>query len=238
MSSLIRKETPVVANLYSLADIAAEGDKIIAAAEQRAREIEESACQRGVAMAKQQAQEGYRTGYQSGMQEGEAAARKEATAAVTAETRDRFAQLAHIAEKIIGTMEAERHAVYADAANAIVALAVAIASRVCKTTAANTSEVTIANAQQLLASVRTNAPIVLEVSEADCAELQQQLPILAQRGSEDRDIQVTADATLNSGDVRLRYEHGTIDGSIETQLERVAQAILSQPQADGEKATS
>ncbi|MGE3180874.1 MAG: FliH/SctL family protein [Phycisphaerae bacterium] len=226
MSSLIKKNTPVVASLYSLADVVAEGDAILEQAQQRARDIETAARAKAVAASTTQAQNGYRAGFQRGYQEGLAALRAEKSQEIRAEAKSRIDALTASVESIIATLERDRHALYAEAETGIIELSLAIAARICKTQAAHGSDVARNNARALLQQARGTAPIVIETSAADFEALQELIPALAARVNPNADVRLSAVDALRQGDIRLRHGRCEIDATIDEQLRRVAAALL------------
>jgi flagellar assembly protein FliH len=115
-------------------------------------------------------------------------------------------------------------------------LALAIARQVCKHDAGTSSEAARANAAALLKMVKHESDLVLHLNPADYETLQRAAPEL--RTSIDRlaHVELAADPTVERGGCVLEGHHGTVDARLETQLDRVAAALLK-PRESGAPTT-
>jgi flagellar assembly protein FliH len=106
-------------------------------------------------------------------------------------------------------------------------LALAIARRVCKLPVETAPEAARANARHLLEAVQHDGDLELRVNPADCDTLRDVAAEVLRCGDELEHVQVTADPAVAPGGCVLSTPDGRIDASIETQLQRIAEAILT-----------
>lgn len=226
MATIIRRDQHLSAQAFSFADLererqdhceaaVAEAESLIAAARVEAERLKEEARLVGAA-------EGLTEGRAAGEEKG----RQEANAAALAEFRKANASLLTAVTTALQKLNEEKHRLISTAESGLIQLAIAISERVCKLQASQSSDVALANAKRLIEMARHELDIELRVSQQDYAALQHVSPELARIGESATHVNVIADPSIEAGGVTLRSRHGTLDATIQTQLQRIAEALL------------
>jgi flagellar assembly protein FliH len=246
MGSVIRRERFAAAPRMSFDDFEREAHQALEAARQRARQILQNAEQQARRSAEQRYREAHQRGIQEGREAGLEQARRDAQAAALAEARRDLANLqAALAEALEGFDRAKRR-LLAQAERGVIELAVAIARRVCKHDALRSSEAVRANARHLLELAGHEHDLVLRVHPAEFESLQalgwrdsgtqgsgdsgSQSPDSSIPQSLDlQHAQVVADESVDRGGCVLASRAGTIDATLEKQIDRIATAIAGAP---------
>lgn len=230
---------------FSFADVESEARDIVAAARAQAAALQrETEQQRATAqserkrflaetqrLAQQRAKEIEAEARERGFQEGHAAGEKQVRAETHAQAlqheQANLQRTGAMLVEALTTFEKSKWALLGAAEQGVVALALAIAQRICHTAAAKTSEVALAQARQLIANIQYEHDLELRVAEPDFERLNEALPDFVQQTGRMLHVELIADPTLTVGDCLLRTKQGTIDARIPTQIQRVAEALLT-----------
>ncbi len=212
--------------VLDLGDLQRQADRIIAAAEQEAERILEAARaaarDEGVRIRAEAEAAGRVDGETAGRATGEERGRAEAMAAAEA-------SLDRLQEAWIGALQewsARRTADLAAAREDVVALGVAIAERIVHGTVEGDRAAAArqaAAALELLSDAREVRVLVHPEDEAVVAEA---MPRLAGAVGGAAHVSLGTDASVDRGGVVVRSGEGTVDARIETQLRRIAAALV------------
>jgi flagellar assembly protein FliH len=228
MPGVIRKERVAAASAFSFADLERQAADVLAHARAQAAAILAEAESQAAALCAAREAEARERGLAEGRREGLEQITREASAKAAADARDRLNKLAAALEAALREFEQQRHNLLADAEHGLIELALAIARRVCKHDAARSSAAAAANAHALLALVQHQADAELLLNPADFAALHEALAALTQSAARMSHVKLAADESVTRGGCRLRGVHGELDATLETQLDRIAAALLGE----------
>lgn len=233
MAGVIRREARMSTASFSLADLAAQGRALVAQAEARAADI----LHRAEDDAQRLAEERRREGFERGLAEGRAAGlqqlRTEARDTVLREQREHFAQLSSALATALADFDRARRRLLALAEQGLVDLAVAVAARACKLAAGATPRAALENARQAVALVAPRDDLELRFHPADLELLRAAAPGLVTGAAELAHARLVADERVTRGGCLLTSAAGEVDATLETQLERIAEALGASLAASG-----
>ena len=187
-----REQRAASAPAKTLAQVKAEGEALIAAAQARARAIEAAA---------------HREGSTQGYREGLEAARAGA------------APLVELLGAAVRAAQETRERALAGAEVELLALALALAERILHREVAATAGEVEALARGLLDRARDKRRAVLRVHPEDYAGLLEARRALLEGLPEDADLRFEADPAIGRGGCLLETPAGILDGRLESQLE-------------------
>ncbi|HOA72559.1 MAG TPA: FliH/SctL family protein [Phycisphaerae bacterium] len=205
----------------------AEAEETLRQAELRARQIEEEARRAGD-------ERGYREGYERGLAEGREAGRQEAFEAAKQEFGEQQASLISACQQIISTIEAEREAWETAARQDLIDLAMAIARRVAHHVGREHREVVLANLEEAvrLVGARTDVTITVHPLDAEAARaFAQSLMDLREQWQK---VRIVEEPELSPGGCRVHWGSGSIDSTLETQLDRIEAELNKGKAVDSE----
>jgi flagellar assembly protein FliH len=208
-------------------------------ADAEARQIVQQAQAHARQLAEQAGRDGYQTGLAEGRQTGLRQIRAEAHETVLRETRERLDQLLKALTAGLAEFERSKRRLLGLAEAGLIELAAAIARRVCKLAVQGSADAARANARYLLDAVQHTGDLELRVNPAEYESLRGVAAEVLQHAERLEHVEVLADEAVERGGCVLSTRDGQIDASIETQLQRIAEAILdvverepAQPSAD------
>jgi len=226
MAGVIRREALDCGRHFSFQDVEAEAAALLAAARNEADQILAAAQKEAVLVAEQLRQEGRAAGLAEGRQAGLEQVRAEARDAVYAEHRARLEHLTQSLSTAVHEVETNKHRLLAQAERGIIELALAIARRVCKLAVAGSTEPARANAAHLLELARHEADLELHLHPSELESLSSAAPGFATHTAGLEHVRLVADETVARGGCLLKTHSGTLDASLDTQLDRIAQCLL------------
>ena len=226
MAGLIKREHVPVTASYSFDDLARRGHAIIAQAEARAAQILAAARNEAQKLLEQERRRGHAEGVQTGRRDGEAAIRRETTEAARREAKQRTDQLLEALRSALASFDEAKRRLIAESEAGIARLALAIARRVCKIEVGRSPDAAAANLRHLLSMIRNEQDLEIHVSIAEYESLRSAAEDALRAFNSSLHCRVVASESVAPGDCELRGRSGTIDASIETQLARIADAIV------------
>lgn len=215
-----------------LGDLRAQGDAIIAHARAKAQaEIDAGLAQRQKLMsgaAEVGRKQGYDDGYAKGLEAGRAAGAAEAKAAAAAQ----HAQLDKAWAAALASFEQQRAAMMSQARQDVLALALLLTRRVVKRAIAADPTLVVDQAAAVIAAAARSTRLTLKVHPEDEPLVRDALPTLLQ-GRADH-VELKPDPALSRGSCTAHTAGGgSVDASIETQLDRIADALVGAKQPEG-----
>jgi len=214
------------AQLFNLSDIQAEADGILA----RARQEQERLLTEARTEIEQQREaartEGFEQGKAQGLQQGREEGKAEAMAQAKTEFDSHTQQYLAACEKVCNEFTQAKAKILALAQQHTVALAVAMARRVIKQAGRLSSEIVAENVTAALDLLASKTDVVIRVHPDDLAHLEHMRN--GQRGAwaDTGHVRFVADDGIEPGGCVLITEHGQIDGTLDTQLDRIAAELL------------
>lgn len=226
MAGIIKRAHAPVAPSFSFDDLNRRGIAIVADAQRQAAQILASAREEARCLYDAEKRRGHAEGLAQGRHEGAEKARRDAQQAAMSDARTRVKELLAALQAGVSEFDQAKRRLIAEAESGVIRLALAIARRLCKTRAEQSSEVAVAAAQRLIEMVRGEGDLELCVSLADFDAVRSSAAEFTKAVNSTLHCRVLADESLARGDCVLRGRSGTIDASIETQLDRIAAALL------------
>lgn len=225
MGAVIRRESGSSASAFSFQDVEREARTILTRARAQANQLllaaEAQAQQLADARRAEAVQQGLAEGRQLGMEQIRQAARQAAVQAARAELE----RLKGALQAALTEYEARRHGLIAQAESGLIVLAAAIARRVCKLCVEASTEATRANVRALLEMVRHCDDVEIHLNPAEHELLAEILPDLVRGVAGLEHVTLKPDAAVARGGCILHTAAGSIDASIEGQVERIAAAL-------------
>lgn len=225
MRSVIRRETFVTPAAFSLADCRQAGEQIIAHARQQAADILRQAEAGGRALAEQLRQQGYQLGLDEGRRAGHEQAHREARAAARQQAQQRIAELSSALTDALAAVNRDKHDVLAAAESGLIRLALAVAERICKLSVGRSTDVAAANVRELLQRVQHHHDLKLHLNPAQLDALRETVADCEARIAGLPHVTLVADADVPPGGCTITTATAQIDATIETQLQRIAEAL-------------
>jgi flagellar biosynthesis/type III secretory pathway protein FliH len=214
--------------VLNLGDLARQGEAIIAAARKRAETIVREAQAERDRLIANAAAEGREQGLKQGTADGQAKGEKQGRDAALKERTAALAALEKSWTDTLATWDATRDALAAEARQGVVKLAVEIAQRIVKRHIEATPDAAVAQVEAALAAVARPSELTVSIHPRDRDVVQAALPGLTKRFSAGRSIELIDDESVGRGGCVLRCRGalgGEIDATIDTQAERIAQAL-------------
>lgn len=225
-SNVIRREAAPNPTIFRFQDVEAEAAEILARARADADRVAAAASERLAAEREAQRRSAYDEGYEAGRATGHATALEEGRAAARQAATAEFERLTAALGAALAEYERRRHTLHAEAEEGMLRLAVAVAARVCKFAAAQSSDAARANVRSLLEMVRQQDDLEFHLHPDEAGLLREELPQLARQLAAAEHVRVVADPGVARGGCVLRTSDGSIDATIDTQLAQVAESLL------------
>lgn len=218
--------SPLSQQVFNLNDIAAEADQIIADAQRRSDEMLAGVSEQIAAEREKSRQEGHQTGRRQGLEEGREVGHQQAFE----QAREEFAQscenTCRSLANILSEFDQSKQRILWQAEQGTVTLALAIAEKVIKKTVASDRAVVVENTKAVLELISHATNVVVRANPKD-------LQYLNDMAGEDKgplaryhSVAVEPDETISPGGCRVHTAQGSIDGTIETQIERIANELV------------
>jgi flagellar assembly protein FliH len=223
---VLRRDKFAATSPFSFQDLERKARAILDQAREQSRQIVAHAEEQGRRRAAQLEQEGFPRGLEEGRRQGFEQARREGAETALREVREELAQLGQALAAALAAFEEDKRRLLGSAERGVLELALAIARRVCRHDAGASSASAHANARNLLEMVKHEGGLELRLNPAECDGLREMAPELIASAGRLSHVEFVPDPTVERGGCVLHARDGTIDASLETQLDRVAQSLL------------
>ncbi len=171
-------------------------------------------------------EEGFAAGKKEGIEKGLEEGRKEGHAEALKASSRNLNALTEGWARGLGDLEESRERIMHEARADLLRLAVAIAERVTKRVVECHPEATRDQLEAALALTMNPTRLVVEVCARDMPATTEALPALVERLKAGAHARIQENETLSPGSVVVRTENGTVDATIETQLQRLAEMLV------------
>jgi flagellar biosynthesis/type III secretory pathway protein FliH len=165
---------------------------------------------------------GHAAGLAKGLEEGRQKGREEALA----QTRATTEALVKSWSEALSAFEVVRLTIISDARADVLKLAAAIASRVVKRVVELDPVIVADQLDAAMRLVMSPTRLIVRVHPDDLATAHAVMPKLIQRLSASSDAEITGDPEVSRGSCIVMTDKGRIDASIESQLDRMVEALL------------
>lgn len=229
MAGVLRHEKFCSSPAFSFEDLERQARSLLDQARAQARRILAEAEQQARRRATQLEQEAAPRGREKGRREAFEQAREEAARVTREEARQDCAKLSQALTAGLAAFDQNKRRLLAMAESGVLELALAIARRVCKHDVGASSDAARANATALLEMVKHESDLALHLNPADHETLRTAVPELLASANRLGHVELVSDPAVERGGCLLQSRHGTIDATLETQLDRVAAALVRLP---------
>ncbi|HEX7010489.1 MAG TPA: FliH/SctL family protein [Phycisphaeraceae bacterium] len=189
--------------------------QILAQAQQQAQQIIDSAHGRGF-------QEGKDAGYQEGL----ALGRQEGHAQALEQARQQLEQIQASWVELANQFDQQRQQMERQAQQAVLELSLKLARKLVHRVIEVDPSVVVDQLRQAVAHVLRPTDVKVHVHPADRPLLEEALPQLTATLGQLQHVQLVDDESVGRGGCLLSYGQGQIDATIQTQLQRIIDAIL------------
>ncbi len=213
--------------VLDLGDLARQGEALRADAKRQAQQIITEARAERTRILEAVTEEARKAGYDAGYADGLTRGRADGAAAAMQEHRARLTELDAAWTRSLEAHEAARESLMAGALRDVLRLAAAIASKVVKRTVELDADVVSRQMAAALAMLGRPTRVTIAVHPDDEPAAREALPSLLSRLVNAKHAEVVLDASLSRGSCVVRGDRGgEIDASIDTQLDRLVEALL------------
>lgn len=217
---------PRDAIVLNLAELSAQAAEITRQAQARAAAIVAEAQAERRRLLDTATAEGFAAGEKAGREKGLAEGREQGLTEARAAHTERLSALEARWAAALDRFDAAREPMLMHARADVLALALRMGERVTKRVVEVDSRVAAAQVRAVLEMIARPSRLTLRVHPDDLAEATREAAGLASRLASARHAEVVADDAVTRGSVVASSDRGTIDASIETQLERIVAALL------------
>lgn len=212
--------------VLDLAEIGRQAERMLARAQSEAERIVAEARAERVRLTETAAKEGFAKGHAEGLLKGvaegtlkgEAEARKAAAARIEACVKQWAEGL--------GAFESARDEMLLQSRTDVLALALTVARKVVKRLASCDPGVVVAQMEAAVGRVVGASRMTIAVHPDDLASAAGDAPALLERIGSTAHASVVADPNLSRGSCVVRTSRGRVDADIDTQLDRIVEALL------------
>ena len=213
-----------------LDDVRSEANQILAQARAQAAAIEAKARADAeglrVSILEEAAAEGERRGRETGLEQGRAEAMERVYAEAIEPHRALLEQLGPTWVEQLSQFAQEREALVEDARRELLGLAIEIARRIVRRTIEVDSEACIEQVKNAIELLGAPGELRITVSPRDREVLERALPGVLDAARVSGGVQVLESEEVGDGGCIVTAGEGMVDARIETQLDRIAQALV------------
>lgn len=212
--------------VLDLGDLARQGEAMIERARREADRIIEEANAERERLISGADDRGYAEGLERGMEEGRAKGHEDGRSAALASQQAVFQQLEAAWREALASFEKRRDSLHSEAERGVVSLAVKLGERVAKRVIEADEQAAARQLQEAIGLAMRPSRVRVRVSPEDAKGVREAMPALADRLGESASVDFVEDEALSHGSVIVEADESRIDGTIETQLERIVGALL------------
>lgn len=210
-----------------LGDLQKRGEAVIAAAQEEAARILKEANEERTRLIADASETGQESGYQKGYLKGQEEGTEQGTQLAETGHSDRLQSIMENWTAALQKWEADRSDLMLNGRNEVIDLATQIAARVIKRTIDLDPEVVVDQLESVLEALVTPTDIRVKVNPMDLDLLKRVMPAMIEQCSSCTHAELVEDETLAPGScVVVTKGGGTIDASINTQLDRIVATLL------------
>jgi len=210
-----------------LGDLNREGDEMVARAKQEAGAILAEARAEAERLIANASEIGRAAGHEAGLAEGREKGHEDGYSAALRASAETISHLESAWRGALDLLEADRARMVAEARLDIVRLASVFAERVVKRAVELDATTVERQIEAVVAAAVRPSRLVLAVHPDDDGPARDALPALMERIGSSADVEITTDASLRRGSCVARLAGGSIiDASVDTQIDRLIEAML------------
>jgi len=221
-SSRLLKEAVVL----DMGDLGRQAQRILNEARREAEEIIQDAKAQADRLVAGADARGYAEGVARGHGEGLEAGRKEGRELALAEWREQFEDLSKAWTEALASWELQRDDMLHDAREGVIRFALALAGKVVRRMVQTDPAIVRDQLSEALALVARPTSLEITLHPDDRAAAENELPQLAAKIASCRHTSIREDPSMSRGGCIISTAGGRVDASIETQLDRIAEALF------------
>jgi len=206
---------------FELSDLLAEAQQSLGDAKRRAASIIDQARRESEASSEEGYRRGYEAGFEQGLQAGRQAGRDEAFEAARCEFSEQQQSLIAACEQMLSEINAARADWLASARQDLIELAIAIARRVVHAVGQREREVVLANLEEAIRLAGKHSEITIHINPQDAAVSCSFADSLIDLKGQREHVHVVEDPQVSPGGCRIQWSSGSVDATLETQLQRI-----------------
>jgi flagellar assembly protein FliH len=223
-------EAPVGLPAFSMNDIEAAARGILRRAREEAAEILAAAKTQADALRQSAHANGLAQGHAQGLEQGRAEGAKSGHAQALAEHGPAMTQLIKTLTQAAARIEDQRDDLQTSALREVIDLACAIARRITKRQGVIDPAVMLANLTEAMSLAIHAADVRIALHPSQMQTLRRELPNLRLSWPQLKHVELSEDASIAAGGVRIFTTGGQVDATLDTQLDRII-AQLSPPES-------
>lgn len=212
--------------VFDMGDLRREAERMERDANARAQAILDGAYREKQQILEAERGEGFAQGKAQGLAEGQELGRSDGREAALVETREQVAELCKQWQAALDQFETDRDGLIAAARSDILRLAISIADRVTKRRFEVDPTIVQDQLEAALEQTIACTRLKIEIAQEDQELVESVLPALSARLASGTHIDVVPQAALSRGSIVLRSAGGSVDASLQTQLDRIAEALV------------
>ena len=223
------------AMVLDLGDLVRQGDQMRRRAEEEARRIIEDGERERQRLISGAREEGHALGYAAGLAEGRAVGRSEGRATALAESAQGLEALTTHWNAALQVFVSERERMFREAKDEVVRIALLLAEKVTRRAITANPGVVVSELEAVLAMLARSTRLKVQVHPEDEPLAREALPGVMSKFPMVEHLELVTSGSISRGSVIARTATGgVIDASIETQMSRIAEAMLPAEKAGGE----
>ncbi len=212
--------------VLDLGDLDRQAKRIVEQAREQAKTIRDEAKQKADALVAGADAKGYEQGMQRGLTEGKELGRREGREELLDELRPQLEQLIQSWADALNQWDAQRGEMLLSAREDVLAFAVAMAEKIVFRTIEADDSIIEDQLAESLALLSKPSNVAIRINPQDRDLVEEVLPELLRATTDCRHATITDDPTMTRGGCIVRTIGGEVDATIETQLDRIVEAIL------------
>jgi flagellar assembly protein FliH len=218
--------TPISLSPFSLRDIEAQAQAILARARKGAEMLLIEAQRESTTLKQQAKAEGFAEGKKEGLAKGTEDGLRSGHQAALNETKEQLTQVWKALTGVVEHLDAARRDLEADGIGEVIALATAIARRVTKRQAAIDPAVLTENIREAMKMAVHAVDVRIAINPAQRKAVSDELPQLQLNWPNLKHVELIEDPQIVVGGCRILTRNGEVDADIDRQLDRVIDDLL------------
>ncbi|MEQ8317444.1 MAG: FliH/SctL family protein [Phycisphaerales bacterium] len=212
--------------VLDLGDLARQGEAMVDRARREADRIIEEAKAERERLISGAVEQGHAEGLERGLEEGRSKGHEDGRAAALTSQQPVFQRLEAAWQEALAAFEKRRDALHSEAERGVVSLAVKLGERVAKRAIEVDEQAAARQLGEAIGLAMRPGRLRVRVSPTDARAVREAMPAFADRLGESASVELVEDEALSHGSVIVEADESRIDGTIETQLERIVGALL------------
>jgi len=214
------------ATVLDLGDLDRQAKRIVESAREKAQAVLDDAQREAQQMIEQADAIGHEQGFQRGKEEGREQGMREGREQVIAELKPQLEQLCQSWTDALSHWETKRNEMLLAAREDVLAFAVAMGEKIVFRTLEVDCSIIEDQLAEALSLLSQPSSVMISINPQDRTLVEEVLPDLLRNASQCKQAIIRDDEAITRGGCVLSTAGGAVDATIETQLDRIVEAIL------------